>query len=94
MPHEIKYWFPAKRYGWGWGLPIAWQGWAALLALFVLMIAGVIILINVLPPRPPPLPFIAYVVTLSILFACLCWWKGEPPRARTARDWPDASSPS
>ncbi len=21
------YWFPAKTYGWGWGLPVTWQGW-------------------------------------------------------------------
>jgi hypothetical protein len=25
------YWFPAKRFGWGWGPPCAWQGWIALL---------------------------------------------------------------
>lgn len=28
-----KYWFPAKRFGWGWGLPSAWQGWVVLLLL-------------------------------------------------------------
>jgi hypothetical protein len=26
MADEKKYWFPRKTYGWGWGLPIAWQG--------------------------------------------------------------------
>lgn len=25
-----KIWFPAKRYGWGWGLPVTWQGWVVL----------------------------------------------------------------
>ena len=25
-----RYWFPAKRYGWGWGLPAVWQGWVVL----------------------------------------------------------------
>jgi len=24
---DKEIWFPAKRYGWGWGLPCAWQGW-------------------------------------------------------------------
>ena len=24
----LRNWFRAKRYGWGWGLPITWQGWA------------------------------------------------------------------
>ena len=27
MQTERKYWFPAKRYGWGWGMPNTWQGW-------------------------------------------------------------------
>jgi hypothetical protein len=30
--HMSRYWFPAKRYGWGWGLPVTWQGWAVLAA--------------------------------------------------------------
>lgn len=32
-------WFAAKRYGYGAGLPIAWQGWAVLIA-FLLSIGG------------------------------------------------------
>ena len=28
---EKKIWFPAKRYGWGWGPPVCWQGWVFLL---------------------------------------------------------------
>ena len=27
------YWFPAKRYGYGWGLPHTWQGWIVFFAL-------------------------------------------------------------
>jgi hypothetical protein len=26
VPNDKTYWFPAKRYGWGWGLPTVWQG--------------------------------------------------------------------
>jgi hypothetical protein len=33
-------WFPAKRYGWGWGLPVAWQGWVVLLAWLALFVGG------------------------------------------------------
>ena len=29
---QPKYWFPAKRYGWGWGLPGTWQGWLVVAA--------------------------------------------------------------
>ena len=28
-------WFAAKRYGYGAGLPIAWQGWAVLVAFLL-----------------------------------------------------------
>jgi hypothetical protein len=29
--------FPAKRYGWGWGPPVRWQGSLALTALLMLV---------------------------------------------------------
>jgi hypothetical protein len=32
MQSESNYWFPAGRYGWGWGLPVRWQGWLVLAA--------------------------------------------------------------
>ena len=41
MLESSKYWFRAKRYGWGWGLPCAWQGWAVLTG-YVLVIAGIL----------------------------------------------------
>jgi len=30
-------WFAAKRYGYGASLPIAWQGWAVMLAFFAVV---------------------------------------------------------
>ncbi|MGF6701877.1 hypothetical protein OKW38_006554 [Paraburkholderia sp. MM5496-R1] len=41
MSPSREYWFPAKRYGWGWGLPLRWQGRLTLLAYFVLL--GVVV---------------------------------------------------
>jgi hypothetical protein len=38
MQIDGRYWFPAKRYGWGWGLPVTWQGW--LVAFIALTVAG------------------------------------------------------
>ena len=35
-----SYWFPAKTYGWGWGLPITWQGWLVFLAALALFACG------------------------------------------------------
>jgi hypothetical protein len=36
---EEGYWFAPKKFGYGAGLPTAWQGWALLIG-YVLMIAG------------------------------------------------------
>jgi hypothetical protein len=38
---ETKYWFRAKRYGWGWGLPITWQRWTVLISWLVVLLYGV-----------------------------------------------------
>ena len=78
MPQEPEYWFPAKRYGWGWGPPVTWQGWAVLAAFVILIIIGAIIV----PPHRATAKFIGYVVILSIALTGVCWWKGEPPRWR------------
>lgn len=39
MADEGGAWFAPKRYGYGAGLPIAWQGWA-LLGGFIALVAG------------------------------------------------------
>ena len=77
MQRYVRYWFPAKRYGWGWGLPIAWQGWAIFVAFLVLVAVGAAVI-----PQHSLAGFVAYAVVLSILLVGVCWWKGEPPRWR------------
>ncbi len=47
MQTERKYWFPAKRYGWGWGFPSTWQGWVVFAAFVGLLVADPFIF----PPR-------------------------------------------
>ena len=76
MSAEQKYWFPAKRYGWGWGLLSSWQGWAVLATFIGLLAAGSF----VLPPDRELDLFLAYVALLSVLLIAVCWLKGEPPR--------------
>jgi drug/metabolite transporter (DMT)-like permease len=84
MPSDnSRYWFPAKRYGWGWGPPTAWQGWAVLLGFFGLLAAGIFWL----PPQRSMAAFAAYVFTLSAVLVAICWWKGEPPRWRWGDDY-------
>lgn len=73
-----RYWFPAKRYGWGWGVPSCWQGWVVLIGYLVLCFAGLLLL------RPPKqvLSYALYQAALAIAFITICWKKGEPPRWR------------
>jgi hypothetical protein len=82
MPAEHKYWFAAKRYGWGWGLPTTWQGWLVLAAFVVLVIVGSI----VFPPSKQTWSYVAYVAVLGVLVIGICWFKGEPPRWRWGND--------
>lgn len=76
--NEKRYWFPAKRYGWGWGLPVMWQGWVVLVGYLVLLVAGR----YVFPPSQNKGGFIVYVVALSAVLCGICYAKGEPQKWR------------
>jgi hypothetical protein len=76
-----KIWFPAKRYGWGWGLPCAWQGWVVL-SLWAAALFGVGI--SVAPRHPILFPFIA--IFMSLILVIICFLKGEKPRWRWGKD--------
>ncbi|HEY1067775.1 MAG TPA: hypothetical protein VGE52_16745 [Pirellulales bacterium] len=78
MDEPRRFWFPAKRYGWGWGVPIAWQGWVVLVAFVVLLGAGAI----VFPPDRRTFEFVAYDLTLTAILIGIFYAKGEPPRWR------------
>jgi lipoprotein signal peptidase len=82
MPGERKYWFPAKRYGWGWGIPSTWQGWLVLAGFVILLVIGS----TLFPPRKQMWAYLAYVVALGALLIGICWLKGEPPRWRSGGD--------
>ncbi|SEK32064.1 hypothetical protein SAMN05216359_101416 [Roseateles sp. YR242] len=73
-----RYWFPAKRYGWGWGFPTIWQGQVTLLGFVVLLVAGVF----VFPPSDSHWGFLAYVGLVTAILLGICYLKGEPPRWR------------
>ncbi|MCA1857071.1 alkaline shock response membrane anchor protein AmaP [Massilia oculi] len=70
------YWFPAKPpgHGWGWGLPLTWQGWVVFVGFFVLLVAGAVL---ILPHGA--WYFEAWVFGLAALLILICVWKGEPP---------------
>ena len=78
MSNDKTYWFPAKRYGWGWGLPTVWQGWAVMVAFAILVLVGAVFL---LPSRGEAV-FVAYSTFLCAVLIAICWAKGEPPSWR------------
>lgn len=75
---DKRYWFPAKRYGWGWGFPVAWQGWAVLAAY----VAGIIAAWRYVPPGAQPLRYAICFVLLTVALVLVCRLKGEPTRWR------------
>lgn len=75
MSEKRNYWFPAKRYGWGWGMPCAWQGWVAFALFWVLLLIGAV---KILPAHGPQ-AFVVYSLGLTVLLVLVCWVKGEPP---------------
>lgn len=81
MNRDDDIWFPAKRYGWGWGLPRVWQGWVVL-GLYLLMLG--IGVAGIDPERQLGL-FLAWTIGWSVPFAVVCWLKGEKLRWRWGR---------
>jgi hypothetical protein len=61
MQRYVRYWFPAKRYGWGWGFPITWQGWAIFVGFLVLLAVGAAVI-----PKHSLAGFIAYAFARSV----------------------------
>jgi hypothetical protein len=78
------YWFPAKRFGWGWGPPNRWQGWVVLAGY----IAALSLLSLVLTRPENEILFGIGVFVLTALLIAVCWKKGEPPRWRWGGDDP------
>ena len=80
MPQE-KYWFPAKRYGWGWGPPTCWQGWVVV-GIYAALIAAA----TYLRSNTTQLAFFAVVGCATLALIAICMAKGEPPRWRWGGD--------
>jgi len=79
--NKKRFWFPAKKYGWGWGLPCSWQGWVVYALWFVLLFGGGIFL----APRSIVL-YVVWAVVLGVAFFVVVLIKGERPRWRWGKD--------
>lgn len=82
MPRERNYWFPAKRYGWGWGPPVTWQGWVALLLYVAMTVTGAV----TFPPAAAPVSFALSLLVPTAAFVAICYVTGERPRWRWGDD--------
>jgi hypothetical protein len=56
-------WFAPKRYGYGAGLPIAWQGWAVIAAYLAILLAAV----RSVPSRPIVLLAVIVPATATLM---------------------------
>jgi hypothetical protein len=74
---QQNYWFRAKGYGWGWGLPGTWQGRGVLILWLTSFILGG----RYLVPRNL-YAHLAFSVAMVGLLLSICYKKGEPPRWR------------
>jgi hypothetical protein len=63
MSDDGPEWFAPKRYGYGSGLPIAWQGWAVTLAYIALIFAAIFLF----PARPLALFAILIPATVALM---------------------------
>jgi hypothetical protein len=69
------HWFAVKRYGWGWGMPVRWQGWVVLFGYLGLVYAG----IRWLAPSRSASVLAFYLLTITAFLVVICAWKGERP---------------
>ena len=74
-------WFAPKRYGYGAGRPIAWQGWA--ITLFYVAVIGIAVWML----KPNPAAILAVVVPATLILLSVTarttrggwrWRSGEP----------------
>ena len=78
MDGQEKYWFPAKRYGWGWGPPSRWEGWVVVFGY----VASVALVVLFLPAAKDPVVLALCILVLTAVLMAVCWFKGEPPHWR------------
>ncbi len=77
---QKEYWFPAKKYGYGWGLPVTWQGWIIFMIYLTLITVGIFLF--PISSKAGLLQYSIFTAVLTIVLIAVCWLKGEPPKWR------------
>lgn len=81
---QKDYWFKAKKYGWGWGLPRNRNGWISFAIFFAVWLGALAWITSVTSQTEPRTEQIALFVAI-ILADCaglfyVSWKHGEPPK--------------
>lgn len=71
-------WFPAKRYGWGWGPPKCWQGWLVVVLYFLFIVLCAVFFLR----HDRIAAFLLCAAILTAVLLLVCWIKGERPTWR------------
>lgn len=71
------YWFAVRLYGWGWGLPVRWQGWVVMALYFASIYLG----IRYCRPQDHAGGFLTLLAISTALLIVILAWKGERPLA-------------
>ena len=80
MHKDKPFWFEVKSYGWGWSLPVTWQGWTVVLVYSVLLLTGMQLITN------PGYRWGFLILSVAALVSVVAW-KGEKPlKWRWGRD--------
>jgi len=75
MNDRATFWFPVKRYGWGWGLPVRWQGWVVFASYAALAYAGV----HYFKEQRNVAGLFVYLGILTVALIAIVIAKGERP---------------
>ncbi len=75
-----SYWFRAKSYGYGWGLPLSWQGWVVYAGYLVLVLAPL-----TLGSLAGALAAGISLLIFTPMLVWICRKKGEPTQWRWGR---------
>ena len=79
-----KPWFKAKQYGWGWGLPMTWQGWVIFIAYLAFIVFAAIrsAMSNPHAASHFLIVYISQVLFASLVLLVIVYVTGEKPKWR------------
>lgn len=86
MPNQDKqqYWFKAKKYGWGWGLPVNRKGWIAFMVFIAVWLVALLSLVGPSGTEQPSTAAVGLFVVIVIADVAglmyVSFKYGEPPK--------------